>query len=172
MAALFLPLFFLFMELNEIHNSVVIMQKQIRGLAELDQKLGNKAEEVSHAINAALAINIELGVLYAMCPAATVSGTVAALQTKGEIARAMQELYLHTANAQVKVMSYGFSTEFNSPQRRGPGLCQLPGILYCPQKTLFSIRNLDGTKPAGVKGESSNCVQSNWSYSDPRVRPL
>lgn len=172
MAPLFLPLFFFFINFSDVHNSIINMQVQVKDLAKLDQKLGDKAESISHNINAALAINIELGILYAMCPAATVSGSVAALQAKGEIARVMQDLFLHTANIQVKLMSYGFNTEFNSPQRKPPNVCELPGMLYCPEKTLFSIRNRDGTKPAGVKGESSHCVQAQWHYSDSRVRPL
>lgn len=149
------------------------MQEQIKALAKLDKNLGDKAEEVSHTINAALVLNIELAVLYAMCPAASVSGSLPALQAKGEIVRAMQEFYLQAAHIQIKLMPpFEFDTDFNSPQRRASGVCQLPGMLYCPEKVLFEITTRDGTKAAGVKGESETCVSAHWRYADARVKEL
>ena len=174
MAALFLPLFlFFYYSLSDVHDSIVKMQQQVKSLAELDRELGNKAENLNHTINAALAINVELGILYAMCPSAVLPPALAALQAKGQVARVLQEGLLQAARVQMGFVSpLEFEKKLNLPKRRSPSVCQLPGMLYCPEEILFSIRTRDGTKPAGVESKSGSCFGTQWSYSDTRVRPL
>lgn len=173
MATLFLPLFAFLVLLLPVNDSIIHMNEQIRTLAELDKKLGDDAETASDIINSALALNTALLGLVASCPAATVSGTASVLKAAGEVVRLQQETLLYAAQMHIAFISpIKFERDFNKPKRNSPTICEIPGTLYCPEKTLFFIKNRDGSKPAGVKGESQACVTVRWKYSDTRVRPL
>lgn len=173
MMALFLPLFAFFMILEPLNNSTILMNQQIRDLSRLDQKLGDDAEFISSWINSALALNAALVALYVSCPAGTVTGTASVLKAQGELIRFQQELFLYQAQLRLAILApMQFSSDFNKPKRNSPSLCEIPGTLYCPESTLFTIKNRDGSKPAGVKGESQACMTVRWKYSDSRVRPL
>lgn len=171
--ALFFPLFAFLMFMTPINESLIGFNTQIRDLARLDKKMGDDVEYISSCLNSALALNAALIALYVMCPAGTVTQTASALKIKGELVRFQQEFFLYQAQLRIELLPQTqFSTDFNRPKRNSPSVCEIPGTLYCPENTLFMLKNRDGAKPAGVKGESSTCATVRWKYSDARVRPL
>ncbi len=173
MAALFLPLFAFLALLLPINDSIILMNRQVRELAELDKKLGDDAETTANFINSALALNAGLIALVVACPVAMATRTDSLVTAAGNLIRFQQETFLYAAQGHMAFISpISFEKEFNKPKRNSSTICELPGTLYCPDKTLFYIKNRDGSKPAGVKGESESCTTVRWKYSDDRVRPL
>ncbi len=75
MAALFLPLFAFLALLLPINDSIILMNRQVRELAELDKKLGDDAETTANFINSALALNAGLIALVVACPVAMATRT-------------------------------------------------------------------------------------------------
>lgn len=173
MAALLLPFILLISLVVPLSESLVKIHSQLRGLAVLDKKIGDGAEEISRTLNLALTLNTGLIALYALCPAAIVSGTAAALKVKGEIIRVQQEMLLYSAELNLKSFRpWIFYTKLNKPKRNAGGICEIPGTLYCPQKEIFQIKTINNSLPAGVLAESNLCTHVTWRYADSRVRPL
>jgi len=173
MAALFLPLFAFIALLLPVNSSILLMNRQVRELAELDKKLGDNAEATASFINSALALNAGLITLVIACPFALATRTDSAVTAAGRFIEFQQEAFLYAAQGHMMLLSeFHFEKDFNKPKRNSSTICELPGTLYCPDKLIFSIRNRDGSKPAGVKGESPSCTTVRWKYSDARVRPL
>lgn len=177
MAALLMPLFFLLVLLAPINDSIIRMATSTYELAKLDKKIGDKAEELSTTINFAIQLNSVLKGFHLACPAATVSGSLPALQAEAQIIRVQQDLLLFEARLSLQsISSLEFSKTLNPPERGSGGPCELPDVLQCLDKEILVIRHRDGSKPAGVKATDSglgmNCSEVRWAYSDERVRVL
>lgn len=155
-------------------DSLTIMSSHTRALAEWDALLGKKADSVSTEINAALALNLVLDANYLACPAAIYSGTVGVLKAEAESVAAAQNAALKIARFNAFWGVWNQRIELNLP-KRVEGLvppCSLPANLKCDDEKIFSFESRNGLEPAGVEGESQNCMKITWKYSDERVKPL
>lgn len=173
MGSFVLPLFLLIPLMIPLSDSIIQIHSQLRDLSNIDKKLGDQAEQTASTLNLALSLNAGLIALYALCPAAMVSGTAATLKMKGEFIRIQQDTLLYMAEMSNKAFEpWKYSQSFNAPQRNPSGVCEIPGTLYCPQKEIFNIKTYSHTQPGGVSGETQFCSQVSWQYKDSRVRAL
>jgi len=179
MAALFVPLFFIFIlcfspsGIPNVNDSLILMSQKVEELSKLDREVALDAEDLSSLVNAALKLNPLIRSYQLACPAATLSGTVPSLQAASQATRLEQDNLLIQARMKMQSISaMVFERTLKAPEREADGPCGLAGVLYCPIHEIFKIQTYDGSKPAGVKGETQDCMELWWEFSDSRVRAL